>query len=981
MVNRKDFDWGDETFVDPDHVVAKRWKRKVAQVSRERKSRGISHMVRDPVIDWGGETFEEHDEVVALRHGTIPAVVGRERRRRGIQRIKGGGAAFHLPRPNLLLDALASGAPRVPPPALGQSFVVKVRGVEVICASVDAVDALVRRYGEGSGAGAQAPELPAVAVAERTSACVGAAPVCYPPAAPAAYPASAYPPVRLTLVPQRVAFERNLVGGGKLRHESKNPPRPPQIDDDDGDLETSSRPPVARPPEVPLAGGADLVGSPADVSVSISDVAPASVEWLWRDRIPLGMVTVVFAPPGVGKGTLTVAVAAAVTRGVALPEDDRPRAPRRVLFVGAEDDLRTTLRPRLEAAEADLALVSAISPEKNLKLPRDAALVEAAKRGAALVVVDPLRAFVNGDSPMKVREALTALEVLARRTGAAVVVAHHTNRSKAGTPLERLLGSTDIIGIPRSLLFVGEDGEDPSVRVLSQVKANLAPSVTPVRFRVVSHGVGTARVGRVEWVGPGSDIEGEEGGSPVVVELAAEPEPEPLVIVDVEEAIAAPQPDAEPRDESAALFARMEAEEDAEDARDADDTWRPGDRVEDPEDEVVTDFDPAKISACLSPESVRRLMALRERRVAGYLAVVESVAPPPPRADETPDLLVLIDDPPDDVDEPPDDVDEPPDDVDEPPAAVDDPPDDVDDPPDDVDEPPDDVDEPETSWSSAPAVVYDKDFEIEDVSALPLHKRQIVWARAAKLGHKRASELLVGSIDKWIWKKVKAFQRRNFRRVSEADCEDVVAEVRMTILWYVIPKFDADAGYNFLTYADHWVKFGISRWNSDQSRVVRVPTHVIESTSTFLRAIDGLTSKLSRSPTDEEVVAESGLTMNTVRALRTSNATAVSFDAPGVGDEGDAPSLLERYADPSARSVEDRLCAESSVEKAALRAALAAMSPRQRRVMEMRLYGNGGAGMTLQEVGDAHDLTCERIRQIEKIAMSKIERLVRRSRG
>lgn len=201
------------------------------------------------------------------------------------------------------------------------------------------------------------------------------------------------------------------------------------------------------------------------------------------------MLTVLYAPPGVGKGTLTVALAAAVTKGTALPNDSRAHQPADVLFVIAEDSAESTLRPRFEAADGDLRRAHVFSKERQLRFPKNIVDIEKAAQGCSLVIVDPLRGFFNGDSRKAMREVLVALDDMAARTGAAVLAVHHSTKGDDSKPL----GSQDIVGIPRSVLLVTRSGAE---RELVQYKKNLAPTVASARFRIVSRG----KVGAVEWV-------------------------------------------------------------------------------------------------------------------------------------------------------------------------------------------------------------------------------------------------------------------------------------------------------------------------------------------------------------------------------------------------------------------------------------------------------------------------------------------------
>src|SRR5436190_15140690 len=90
---------------------------------------------------------------------------------------------------------------------------------------------------------------------------------------------------------------------------------------------------------------------------TIASVASKPVEWLWDLRIPRGRLTMLDGDPGMGKSILTIAIASAVTRGVPLPESCTPTAKGSVLFLSAEDELQTTVKPRLEAQAADLSRV------------------------------------------------------------------------------------------------------------------------------------------------------------------------------------------------------------------------------------------------------------------------------------------------------------------------------------------------------------------------------------------------------------------------------------------------------------------------------------------------------------------------------------------------------------------------------------------------------------------------------------------------
>jgi hypothetical protein len=243
------------------------------------------------------------------------------------------------------------------------------------------------------------------------------------------------------------------------------------------------------------------------VVVRVADVESRPLEWLWRGRIPLGKVTVLDGDPGLGKSTLTLDLAARVTTGRPMP-DDTPSTQGGVVLLSAEDDTSDTIRPRLEAAGADLARVAVFSAvadrdgERLPEIPLDLSHLEHAinTMGAVLVIVDPLMAFlspgVNSHHDQDVRRALAPLAKLAERSRAAVVVVRHLNKGAGGTsPIYRGGGSIGIIGAARAGLLLARDPDDDERRVLAVSKCNLARPADALSFELMASISGAVRVG------------------------------------------------------------------------------------------------------------------------------------------------------------------------------------------------------------------------------------------------------------------------------------------------------------------------------------------------------------------------------------------------------------------------------------------------------------------------------------------------------
>lgn len=229
----------------------------------------------------------------------------------------------------------------------------------------------------------------------------------------------------------------------------------------------------------------------------LSDVNARRVDWLWRGRIPLGKVTVVDGDPGLGKSLLSLDLASRVSPLRTMPDGTKGNldGPAGVVLLSAEDDPADTIRPRLEAAGADVSrivILSGLRDGDTLRLPTLADL-EAIKQAitavdAKLVIIDPLMAYLPGkiDShrDQDIRRSLAPLAALAAETGVAVLVIRHLNKAEGKNALYRGGGSIGIIGAARSGLLVAKDPEDEDRRILAVTKANLAQTAPALVYRI-----------------------------------------------------------------------------------------------------------------------------------------------------------------------------------------------------------------------------------------------------------------------------------------------------------------------------------------------------------------------------------------------------------------------------------------------------------------------------------------------------------------
>lgn len=236
---------------------------------------------------------------------------------------------------------------------------------------------------------------------------------------------------------------------------------------------------------------------------SADEITPKVTPWLWRNRIPLGMLSFLSGQQGLGKSTILADLAARVSRGDGALEGTDVR-PRGVLFIALEDSAECTTRPRLEAAGADLARVYIASANEGewWTVAEDAAELERTITALdlGLVVIDPitshLGAGTDSHKDASVRRELSKLAAVAERTGAAIVYVMHLRKS-SGDALSRTSGSIAFTALPRCGLVLGPSTDDPNVLVLALAKKNVSPGAPSLALRIVEHGTSS----RVEWLG------------------------------------------------------------------------------------------------------------------------------------------------------------------------------------------------------------------------------------------------------------------------------------------------------------------------------------------------------------------------------------------------------------------------------------------------------------------------------------------------
>ena len=251
------------------------------------------------------------------------------------------------------------------------------------------------------------------------------------------------------------------------------------------------------------------------------------------------------------------------------------------------------------------------------------------------------------------------------------------------------------------------------------------------------------------------------------------------------------------------------------------------------------------------------------------------------------------------------------------------------------------------------------------------HEEEIDLAKKAQAGDKAAKNKLVNANLRFVVNVAKKYQNHGL------DLTDLISEGNIGLLT-AVEKFDVSKGYHFISYAVWWIRQSILKAICEKSRAIRLPLNRANELVQIEHAKKVIGSKKSEQQEFEEIGAMLNMDASHVRDMVNISRDIVSLDAE-VNDGNDSHAKLgDFYEDAAYDRPEEQAITKAMHED--IDDVVETLRPNEAKVIRMRYGLNGAKPMSLKEVGEECELTKERIRQIEKHALVRLQHPTRARR-
>ena len=252
---------------------------------------------------------------------------------------------------------------------------------------------------------------------------------------------------------------------------------------------------------------------------------------------------------------------------------------------------------------------------------------------------------------------------------------------------------------------------------------------------------------------------------------------------------------------------------------------------------------------------------------------------------------------------------------------------------------------------------------LKEINKIPLLTREEEddIARKAISGDKTARDRLVRANLRFVVNVAKKYQNQGL------PLDDLISEGNIGLI-NAIEKYDPDKGYHFISYAVWWIRQAILKAVYEKSRMIRLPLNRANELVQIEKVRKELTKVNGEEPDADEIAFHVGVAVKDVKKLMNISRDLVSLEAPSNGED----SVLGDFIEDEQYKAPDQLVMEQLLSDD-INAVLDTLTVKEAEILERRYGLNGKKPLSLKEIGDGFGLTKERIRQIEKKALGRLQ--------
>ena len=256
---------------------------------------------------------------------------------------------------------------------------------------------------------------------------------------------------------------------------------------------------------------------------------------------------------------------------------------------------------------------------------------------------------------------------------------------------------------------------------------------------------------------------------------------------------------------------------------------------------------------------------------------------------------------------------------------------------------------------------------LKDIRNIPLltPKEEFELAKKVKRGDKEARKQMIRANLRIVINIAKRYAYFGLPLM------DLIEEGNMGLM-RAVDKFNPLRGFRFSTYSAWWIRQAIGRAISDQSRLIRLPVYMGETIYKWKKANESLSQKLGRLPNDDELAKAMKVSVKKLKKVNSWVSKTSSLEAP-IGEEGE-DKVRDMVEDTNAESPQEKI--SKVMDKERISGLLDHMTERERRILDLRFGLQDEEQHTLAQIAKKLKVSRERIRQIEKIALKKLRKLV-----